>query len=87
MTFAIFIVLFVIFFFAGINLLPAMPSNVSAFQESITNIIGILKAWNFILPVSDLFVCVAIITVASIALWTLKLTKWLIGVVRGTGTQ
>jgi len=87
MTFALFFIAFITFFIAIIANLPAMPADVTTFTNSFTTVIATVKSYNFLFPITELFICVSIITTALIAFWTIKVVKWVIAIVRGSGTN
>jgi len=87
MTFALFFIAFITFFIAIIANLPAMPADVTAFTNSFTTIVATVKSYNFLFPITELFICIGIITTALIAFWTIKVVKWTIAIVRGSGTN
>lgn len=87
MTFALFFIAFIAFFVAIIAGLPPMPVDTTTFSNSFTTIIATVKSYNFLFPITELFICVSIITTALIAFWTIKVVKWTIAIVRGSGTN
>jgi len=70
MTFAIFIVLALGLFVGLLNFLPVAQSLPSEFASSIIYVIGTMKAWDFLLPITELFVCVGIVVTYEVAIWT-----------------
>jgi len=86
MTFAIFIVLVLGLFIAVLNALPVATAFSPAFSSSVLIIIGYMKAWNFLLPITELFVCVGIVLAFELAIWFWHAIKWTIHFIRGTNT-
>lgn len=87
MTFAIFIIGFIILFFAALNGLPDAVPLTPEFSAGLASIVAQMKAWNFLFPISEIFVMVGIITAYHLFMWGFKAVKWVIHVVRGSGTQ
>jgi len=70
MTTAIFLILFFGFFVAILNYLPlADPAN-SELLNAVYYFVGIMKAWNWLFPISELFTCVGIVIGYQILVWT-----------------
>jgi hypothetical protein len=46
-------------------------------------IIGYMKAWNFLLPIDTLFICVGTVLTFHIAIWGWQALKWVVSVLRG----
>jgi len=70
MTTAIFLLLFFGFFIAVLNALPAADVANSELLNSIYYFVGIMKAWNWLFPISELFICVGIVIAYEILIWT-----------------
>lgn len=87
MTFAIFIIAFVIFFFAALNLLPVAEPLPQEFIDGFTLIVSNMKAWDAVFPITQLLTAVSILASFYFFKYFVKLIKWVVGVVRGTGTQ
>lgn len=87
MTFAIFFIAFIALFFAGLNFLPNAEPLPSGFVTGFSEIIASMKAWNAIFPITELFVLVALVTAFWLAIWFFRVIKWVIHIVRGSGTQ
>lgn len=86
MTFAIYIVLFLGFLVAGLNLLPTAGLLTSGIGDAFNLIIGYMKAWNFILPISELLACVLIAIGFELFVWGWVAFKWVVHVLRGTSS-
>jgi len=70
MTTLIFLTLFFIFLIAVIGYFPdADPAN-SVLVSCLSYLIGNMKAWNWLLPINELLVCVGIIVAYEIIIWT-----------------
>ncbi len=87
MTFALFIIAFIIFFFAALNLLPTASVLPTDFVDGFTLIVSNMKAWDAIFPITELLTAVSILASFYLFKYLVKVIKWVIGVVRGTGTQ
>jgi len=83
MTFAIYIVLFLSFFIAVLNFLPLAGTLPVAISSSITLVVGYMKAWNFLLPISDIFICVGILTTYYLLVWFWHALKYVVSIIRG----
>ena len=84
MTTAIFLILFFIFFVAVLNFLPTAGALPASFSSAFTLVVGYMKAWNFIFPVSELFVCVGIIVVYELIYWGWRALTGATRIVRGS---
>jgi len=78
MTFAIYIILFIGLFLGVLNILPVAGVLNPAFASSVIVIIGYMKAWNFLLPISDLFICVGIVISFELVVWAWHALKWIL---------
>lgn len=83
MTFAIFIILFLLFFVAVLNTLPLAGAVSPVFISSLTTLVGTMKAWNFLFPISELFACVAIVVGFEIAVWVWHVLVFILKKIRG----
>jgi len=84
MSFAIFIVLVLGLFVAVLNWLPVAPLTLPfGFANSLVLIVGYMKAWDFFLPISELFIAVKIVLVYELTVWAwhviVKVTKFIRG--------
>jgi len=70
MTTAIFLILFFAFLVAVLNWLPDAGSLSDNFINSYSSIIGTMKAWNFILPINELLICVGFVIAYEILMWS-----------------
>lgn len=86
MTFAIFMALFLALFIAVLNIAPTAGTLPITISGSITAIIAYMKAWNFLFPISELFICVGIVVLFDIAIWSWKQLVRVVHIIRGTGT-
>jgi len=82
MTTAIFLLAFFALFVAILNFLPVMGAVTPQFITAIATMVGYMKAWNDLFPITELFICVAIVVVYEISVWvfhvlwgTAKLTR------------
>jgi len=82
MTVIIFILIICSVFLLGLNLLPT-TSSFPQIQSAVYLIAGYMKSWNFLFPIDVLFICVGIITVTEIGIWTFKATRWVLHFLRG----
>jgi len=83
MTFAIFIVLFLGLFIGILNILPTVNALPTAFTDAITLVISQMKAWNFILPISEIFQMFILIVGLELIIWTWHAFQYVISVIRG----
>lgn len=83
MTTAIFLILFFSFFIAVLNYLPVASATTPAFIVAIGTLVGYMKAWNFLFPIIELFICVGIVVTFEIFVWTWHVLLWIIKKVRG----
>jgi len=83
MTFAIFIVLALGLFIGVLNILPVASAYAFSFTPSIIVIIGYMRAWNFLFPISELLGLVGAFITFEIAVWVWhvlwKITKFIRG--------
>lgn len=87
MTFALFIIAFVVFFFGALNLLPPIEPLPVEFINGFQSIVGAMKAWDSIFPITELLALVIFVVTFDLALWLFKWVIRIIHIVRGTGTQ
>lgn len=87
MTFAIFIFLFLALLLTGLNLLPEAQPISENIQAGLEMIIGYMMAWNFLIPINELLICVGIIITIEFSIWFWKALKWVFNIIRGTGTN
>jgi len=83
MTTAIFLILFFVFFVAVLNALPLAGATTPAFITAIGTFVGYMKAWNFLFPISELFICVGIVVTFEISVWGWHVMLWVLKKVRG----
>lgn len=83
MTTAIFLLLFFTFFIAVLNFLPTAGTINPAFISSVTTMIGYMKAWNFIFPITELFICVSIVVSFELIVWLWHVLVFVLKKVRG----
>jgi len=83
MTFAVFIVLILGFLIAILNYLPTagvLPINIA---NAIYVMVGYLKAWNWLLPVSELLTAIKVVIGYEVIVWAwhtlVKIAKYLRG--------
>jgi len=69
MTFAIFIVLFLGLFIGVLNVLPTAAILSTTITSSIGVIIGYMKAWDFLFPITELFIAVGVIFTFELTVW------------------
>jgi len=62
MIFAAFIILVLGMFIAGLNILPVADPFNTGIVTSINLIVGYMKAWNFIFPISEIFIVAGLST-------------------------
>jgi len=87
MTFALFLVAFITLFFILLNVLPVAGPLSADFVTSFELIISHMKAWDTVFPITELLTASSFLATFYIAKYLFKVIKWVIGVVRGTGTQ
>jgi len=83
MTFAIFIILFLLFLIAVLNFLPVAGVLTPGFSSSLGIIVGYMKSWNFLLPINELLICVAIIVAYELIVWLWRVLKYVLHLIRG----
>lgn len=87
MTFAIYIFLSLGLLTAILNVLPVAGPSLAAFFESMVLVFGYMKAWNFLLPISEMFICLGVVIAYEVGVWgvhaLLAAYKW----VRGMSTN
>jgi len=69
MTFAIWFVLILGLLVGVLNILPTAGLLPLAISSGITTVVGLMKAWNFLLPITELLVCAGIVTVYYLTIW------------------
>jgi len=70
MTTLVFLALFFAFLIAVLNWLPvATPAN-SILVSSWSYFVGTMKAWNWLLPINELFICVGIVVAYETLMWS-----------------
>lgn len=83
MTTAIFLLLFFGLFIAVLNFLPTAGATTPAFVSAIITFVGYMKAWDFLFPVTEIFVCVGIVVSFEIVVWTWHVLVFVLKKVRG----
>jgi len=83
MTFAIFIILFFGLFIAVLNALPLAGALSPSISSSIILIVGYMKAWNFLFPITELLQCVLLVVAFELAIWVWHALKWVLHLIRG----
>jgi len=86
MTTAIFLILFFALFVAVLNFLPVASATTPAFITSIGTLVGYMKAWDFLFPISELFICVGIVVGFEVIVWSWNALTWVLKKVRGATT-
>lgn len=83
MTFAFFIILILGLFVAGLNALPVAVPISAGFLSSITMMAGYLKAWDWLLPVTELIISLKIVLGYELTVWLMIATWRVIKFIRG----
>jgi len=83
MTFAIFIVLVLGLFIALLNILPIAGAYAFSFTPSIITIVSYMRAWDFLLPIHELFILVGAFFTFEIAIWTWHVSWKVVKMIRG----
>lgn len=83
MTFAIFIILFLGLFIAVLNVLPVADTISTNISSSITLVIGYMKAWDFLFPITEILICVGLVTTFYLVIWLWHALKYVMSVIRG----
>lgn len=86
MTFAIYIVLFLGFFVAGLNILPDAGALDGGISAAFSTIIGYMKAWNFLLPISELLAAVSLALTFELFVWGWHAFRWITHLLRGSSS-
>jgi len=84
MTTIIFVILMISFFIAILNWLPAIGASNSFFAISIATMVGYMKSWDFLFPITELFICVAIVVAYEIVVWSWVVLNFVYVRIRGT---
>lgn len=83
MSFAIYIVLILGFFIGILNVLPSAGALSSSFSDSFIILVGYLKAWNFIFPVSELFALLGLVIIYESLVWVMHVLFRVVKFLRG----
>jgi len=83
MTFAIFIVLVLGLFIALLNILPLASAYAFSFTPSIATIVGYMKAWNFMFPITELITLVSAFVTFELAIWAWHVSWKVVKMIRG----
>jgi len=83
MTFAIYIVLVLGVFIGLLNILPDASSYAFSFQPSIALVVGYMKSWDFLFPVTELLTLVGAFVTFEISVWTWHVLWKVIKFLRG----
>lgn len=83
MTLAIFILLFLGLLIAVLNFLPTASVVTPAFLTSIATMVGYMKGWNTLFPISELFICVGIIVAYELIIFGWRALNWVMKYIRG----
>jgi len=83
MTTAIFLILFFAFFIAGLNFLPVADTTPPVLITSIGTLVGYMKAWNFLFPISELFWAVSIFIGFELTMFIWYALNWVFRKIRG----
>jgi len=70
MTTAIFLVLFMALLVGALNWLPIATPTDSLLLSGWTYLIGNMKAWNWLLPITEVFYAVGIVIAYEILVWS-----------------
>lgn len=84
MTFILFLLAFGAFMLVVLNLLPVSTPLPQPFVDSFNTIVGSMKAWDFIFPITELLTLVVLVTAFHVVVLLFKLFRWIIHVVRGS---
>jgi len=80
---AISVAVYVVFFLTLLNALPETSALTSTVKTSLDLIAGYMQMFNFLLPIDILFQLVAIVVIVESSLFTFRLVRWVLSVVRG----
>jgi len=83
MTTAIFLLAFFIFFVAVLNFLPTAGILNPVFATSVATVIGYMKAWNFLFPITELLWCVALVATYELVVWFVRVLAGTLKLIRG----
>jgi len=84
MTTIIFLLLVFGLFIVGLNLLPTADPINSNISTGLNFIVGQMKAWNFMFPISELITLVGIIAGVELGILAFKFFKWGMHYLRGS---
>lgn len=84
MTFALFISLFLALFIAVLNFLPTAAPLSPAVSSGFVLVIGFMKEWNWLFPITELFICVGVVLSYEILFWSWRALLGTAHLIRGT---
>lgn len=84
MSTTIFLLLFFAFLIAVLNFLPVASPLSASFTSSLTLVIGYMKAWDFLFPITELMICVGLVMAYELAFWGWKGIVQVTRLIRGT---
>lgn len=83
MTFFLFFTFFIAIFILLLNFLPVAVPLSSTFSVSFATLVASMKAWNFILPIDELFQVFVFLIVFESLILLFKIIRWIVHLVRG----
>jgi len=83
MSTIIFILLVLGLFILGLNLLPVAGLLSPNVASGLTFIVGQMKAWNFIFPISEMLILVGVIAGLELGILAFKFFRWGVHYLRG----
>jgi len=84
MTFAIFFVLSLGLFVGILNILPTAAPLAPTFVEAFSTIIAYMKYWNYLFPISELFISLGIVIGYEVSVWFVHALFSVYHKIRGT---
>jgi len=87
MTLLLFLIAFVSFFFLALNFLPTANPLPPAFSDGFSSIIGFMKAWDFLFPITEMLILFSFIVSVEFSLWFFRWIWRLIVLIRGSNSS
>jgi len=87
MTWAIYIALFLALFIGVLNILPTAGALSPNIVAGISFVVGEMKAWNFLFPITELLICTGAVISLMVGIWVWHAFRWLLHLIRGSGSN
>lgn len=86
-TFGLWFLAILTAFVVFLNLLPVATTLPFQVSQSFAVIVGLMKAWNFILPITEILSMVVIITSVHLSVWAFRVGWKILHWLRGSTTN